>query len=109
MYPLRSNTSNLRDDFVFWYLLSEGFTCQAVSYQSRTGIPKINRLQLNQIPFPMPDVEVQSTICGYLDAVDQKIAAEEAYRDALASLFDSLLYDLMTATLRVTDLIQEVA
>ncbi len=80
-----------------------------MSYQSRTGIPKINRLQLSQIPVPVPNGGVQITICAYLDAVDRKIAAEEARSDALAALFDSLLYDLMTAKLQVTDLVEEVA
>lgn len=57
----------------------------------------------------MPNGGVQITICAYLDAVDRKIAAEEARPDALAALFDSLLYDLMTAKLQVTDLVEEVA
>lgn len=62
---------------------------------------------LEHEPMAVPPVEEQTTIVEAVTAVEYKIAAEEAYRDALATLFDSLLHDLMTAKLRVTDLASE--
>lgn len=109
MYPVRPSVRDLRQDFLFHYLLSDRFTRQATSHQARTGIPKINRLQLGQVPMILPDEASQRAISSSLLAVDHKVAAEEARREALASLFDSLLHDLMTARVRVTALIPEVA
>ena len=57
----------------------------------------------------MPDEATQRVISRSLARLDAKIVAEEAHSEALATLFDSLLHDLMTAKLRVTDLILEVA
>jgi type I restriction enzyme S subunit len=103
MYPLRPSSEDLDLRYLFRYLLSDGFTRQAVSHQSRTGIPKINRLQLGRVPIPVPELHSQHAISSSLDGVDLKIAAEESRREALAALFDSLLHDLMTAKLRVNE------
>jgi len=69
----------------------------------------LNTRILKGLRVPVPPLETQDRIVEALTAIDQKIAAEEAHRDALATLFDSLLHDLMTARLRVKELIPEVA
>src|SRR4030095_576628 len=45
MYALQPKNSLCRN-YLYCWLFSESFTLQAISYQSRTGIPKINREQL---------------------------------------------------------------
>jgi len=51
MYPLRPGTRVTRQ-FLFYYLFSDGFKKAAISFQDRTGIPKINRMQLGSIRLP---------------------------------------------------------
>jgi hypothetical protein len=48
--------------------------------------------------------EEQAEIVATLDVLDSKIALHERKRDALESMFCTLLHDLMTARLRVTGL-----
>ena len=74
-----------------------------------TNLASINKAKLGRFPMLLPPMEEQEEIVHSLAIVDQKIAAEEARRDALSVLFDSLLHDLMTAQLRVNELVPEVA
>jgi len=103
MYPVRPSSKLLLRGFLFYYLLDDRFTRQAISHQGRTGIPKINREQLNQIGVPLPHPSVQEEIAEYLSTVDRKIAGEEQRRDALDQLFKSLLHELMRGRIRLTD------
>ncbi len=64
----------------------------------------INATKLKGVTMPVPPLSQQREIADAVQVVDRKIAAEEARRDALSTLFDSLLHDLMTARLRVADL-----
>jgi len=50
--------------------------------------------------FPLPPLPEQREIARILAAVDAKIAAEEARREALDALFRSLLHHLMTGRIR---------
>lgn len=58
---------------------------------------------LAQYPIPVPPLDEQREIAKILKGIRAKVAAEYARRDALATLFDSLLRDLVTGRLRVTD------
>lgn len=100
MYPLRPKPG-LDRQFLFFWLLSDPFTKVIVPSQARTGIPKVNRQQLNATPLPLPPLPEQRDIAAQLSAVDVKLAAEESRRAALAALFQSLLHHLMTAGLRL--------
>jgi type I restriction enzyme S subunit len=104
MYPLRPKGKLKDRHFLYYLLLSDVFTKQAVSHQQRTGIPKINRIQLASIHIPLPsDAEEQSRIADMLDAVSHKIEAEERRKAALQGLFQSMLHQLMTGQLRVPE------
>jgi len=105
MYPLRPMGA-LRDSrFLYYLLLSDQFTRQAISHQQRTGIPKINRAQLQSISIPLPqDVDEQARVAGILDAARRKIDAELDRLAALQALFQSMLQQLMTGQIRVKDI-----
>jgi len=104
MYPLTSKPQSLLDEFLYHYLLTDRFTEQAISYQNRTGIPKINRLQLNAIPIPLPTYTEQLSIAETLSTIDAKIQIEDIKINSLNALFNTLLSLLMTGKLRVNHL-----
>jgi len=101
MYPLRPANPSLTRQMLFHYLLTGRFTQQAVSFQNRTGIPKINRTQLGRIPVPIPPRAEQEVIAESLAAVGDHVGGAARRKDSLHSLFDSLLHNLMTGKLRV--------
>ena len=107
MYPLKPRDDSLIQEFLVYVLLTDQFTNQATSFQSRTRIPKINRRQLGMIPLPIPSISVQQRIADILSTVDAKIEAEETKKAALEELFKTLLSNLMTGRIRVNQLEME--
>ena len=65
----------------------------------------INKNILREFPIPLPPLPEQREIARILQAVDAKIAAEQARRAALEELFKTLLDQLMTGKIRVRGLI----
>jgi len=59
---------------------------------------------LQDILFPMPSVEEQDEIADAVDQIDRKIALHKAKKAKLTDLFRTLLHQLMTAQIRVSDL-----
>ena len=57
---------------------------------------------IKTILIPVPPKETQQQIIEILTNIDQKLAAEQSRKEALDTLFASLLHDLMTAKIRVT-------
>jgi type I restriction enzyme S subunit len=104
MYPLRSKAGQFLRTYLFQMLLSEPFRKQAVSFQDRTGIPKINRAQLGSILLPRPSIAEQQDIADCLAMCDNKVEVNMRKYAALTDLFRTLLHQLMTAQVRVTDL-----
>jgi type I restriction enzyme S subunit len=85
--------------FVF-YLLSR-FDFRA--YASGVSVPTLNRNLIHPVRVGVPQVSEQREIAAALDAAESKLAAETHRRDALDTLFKSLLHYLMAARLRVGD------
>ncbi len=104
MYPLLPDKSHFSTEFIFQYLLSSSFVKQASSHQDRTGIPKINRNQLNSVLLPKPDLPEQDLISGALSDCDKKLDIHIRMATSLRALFRTLLHQLMTAKVRVRDL-----
>ncbi len=57
--------------------------------------------RLKQLTIPLPPLAEQRAIARILQAVDRRIAAEEAYARALGDLFQTLLHELMSGRRRV--------
>lgn len=90
------------NEFLNYYLMTQQPEMDRLA--PRGTQKNINIRFLEPWPVPLPPFEEQATIAEILRVADGKMAAEEALRDALTTLFDSLLHDLMTARLRVHEL-----
>ncbi len=69
-----------------------------------TTVPILHKTNFEGIPIPLPPLPEQREIARILQAVDARIAAEQARRAALETLFKSLLHQLMTGKVRVNHL-----
>lgn len=104
MYPVRPKDQKLTRNFLFQMLLSDPIKKQAISLQDRTGIPKINRVQLQSIIAVVPSLAEQTEIANGLETVDRQIEAIHRKQRILDELFHTLLDKLMTAEIRVCDI-----
>jgi len=66
-----------------------------------SSVPGVNRNILHQLIVQIPSIPAQEKIADIIHVIDQKIAAEQSRKEALDTLFTSLLHDLMTAKIRV--------
>jgi len=72
----------------------------AVAHRT-THLACINSTKLKALPVLIPTLSEQRIIVDVLSTIDQKLAAEQSRKEALDTLFASLLHDLMTAKIRV--------
>ncbi|WP_338824773.1 hypothetical protein MHOCP_03590 [Moorella humiferrea] len=71
---------------------------------SRAAIPIVNKSNFKKFKIILPPEEEQNYIAHILDALEQKITSEQQRKSALQSLFQTMLYLLMTGRVRVKDL-----
>lgn len=64
-------------------------------------LPSINAETVKKSALPLPPLAEQQEIARILQRVDAKIQAEQARREALQHLFQSMLHHLMTASVRL--------
>ena len=78
------------------------FTYSDISqYVAGTTRQKLTLSTLKSIPIPLPPLDEQQKIANILTTIDQKIQAEEKKKEALQTLFKTLLQQLMTGKIRV--------
>ena len=70
-----------------------------------SSVPQLTRPKIATYYIPLPPLDEQREIARMLQAVDAKIAAEQARRAALEELFKTLLDQLMTGKIRVRGVI----
>ena len=83
--------------FVYYFLSRFDFS----PYVSGVSVPTLNRNLVHPLRVAVPPLSEQREIARILQAVDRKIDAEDARRQALEDLFRSLLHHLMTAKVRL--------
>jgi type I restriction enzyme S subunit len=88
--------------FVAYLLKSRWYQSWFENNKRGATIKGVPRQDLLKLPIPLPPLDEQREIARMLQAVDAKIAAEQARRAALEELFKSLLHELMSGQIRLS-------
>jgi type I restriction enzyme S subunit len=101
MYPLKPS-EDVSPGFVFAVVLGHQFTKYAESVSVRSGMPKINRVEMGGFVFPIPsDKTEQSAIAAMAFDMDEEIAALEARLAKARRLKQGMMQQLLTGKVRL--------
>jgi type I restriction enzyme, S subunit len=100
MYPLQCGEKIL-PEYLKQVLLGNPFTQFAISCSNRTGIPKVNREELAQFRFRLPNLETQRSISGKATDWDSAIATTNALLAILERRKQGLMQQLLTGRRRL--------
>ena len=92
-------------DFLYYRLDFADFQSFVKELGGRAAQAGFNRGELNMFLLPLPPLDEQRESARMLQAVDAKIAAEQARRAALEELFKTLLHALMSGRIRVPNIV----
>ena len=96
MYPMWVLNELEHDrDFLFYIITSERFVAEATARSFRTGLPKINREDLEGIEVTLPPLPKQRRIAAILRTWDEAIEMLEALRAAKAERLNGILQVLL--------------
>jgi type I restriction enzyme S subunit len=77
MYPIWADEDYVDPNFLCHVMRSPGFVRNAVATSMRTGMPKINRADLECLPIDVPSKKIQQRIAEILHAWDEAIETTE--------------------------------
>lgn len=101
IYPIECK-QGLIPLYLKFLLLESRFIKYAISCSARTGIPKINRDELELFKFIVPPKEEQLKIAEILSSVDDQIESYEQEKAKYTELKKGLMQQLLTGKIRVT-------
>jgi type I restriction enzyme S subunit len=87
--------------YLFFAVAHEPFVQRVAEHQRGSSYPAVTDQDVLREVIPFPPLAAQREIARMLQAVDAKIAAEQARRAALEEVFKTLLHQLMTGKVRV--------
>jgi type I restriction enzyme S subunit len=94
-------TSDLLPEYLYFFTHTSQYWAQINAVKGGRLKQGINIPVLTAVLIPLPPLDEQREIARMLQAVDAKIAAEQARREALEGLFKTLLQELMSGKRRV--------
>ena len=100
IYPLRPNAA-LEPSYLAAVLLTPQFTAYTRTCSDRTGIPKVNRVDLFKYSLSLPPLAEQRAIAAVLDGVDEATERAREEKAGLRSLKASAGEALLTGRVRV--------
>ena len=87
IYPLVPHNELMIRDYLYYLLLTSGFTEYAIKGSGRAGMPKVNRNHLFAFRFFLPPIKEQKSIVAKLDALSEQTKKLEAiYKQKIADL-----------------------
>lgn len=101
---LRDKNKRTNGRFIYYLLQRERFVKQLAAVESGASYPAVTDRQIKEQLVPSPHESEQIKIAATLEACDNKIKTHQRKHSALTDLFRTLLYQLMTAQLRVHDI-----
>lgn len=102
MYPIWPKPF-VDKNFLFQYMLGPIFNKIAISFSMRTGMPKINRADLNGIEIAIPPIKEQHKIAKILSTWDKSIIITENLIANSEMQKKSLMQQLLTGKKRLLD------
>jgi type I restriction enzyme S subunit len=106
---IRTDPSLTDKIYVMYALNTEVCTDQFRSQKTGTTRPRVNVSNVRSVLIPIPPISEQQSVAGTLSSVDNKIEVEEKRRASLQILLKTMLHQLMTGKVRVTDLAAKLA
>ena len=100
IYPIRA-TAKLEPTFLAKTILSSGFTEYIRTCSDRTGIPKVNRVDLFKYRMALPSFKEQQAIAAVLDGMEEAIGVAQEERERLRLLMASAADALLTERVRL--------
>lgn len=100
MYPIWGVAGVTNTDFLFHLMLSDRFVGATTAVSLRTGMPKINRPDLNAIKVNLPPLPEQRKIADILSTWDEAIEKTEALLTNARTQKRALMQQLLTGKRR---------
>ena len=101
MFRVRFDESLIDGSFFYHYGQSDTYKKQAINKATKGNQTSINQGNLKSILIPLPEYKIQERISLFISSLEEKVYTEKIRKDALESLFNSLLHHLMTGKVRV--------
>ena len=105
VFPIRTSKSMMLEFLAIYLRIPKIRKILASKMEGTTGRQRLPKSVLMHLMIPLPPLHEQNQIVRILMLVDKKLQAEEVKKQALETLFQSLLHHLMTGKLRVKDII----
>lgn len=103
-FYLEWNSEMVIPKFLYYYMSIN----QLSGEHAKTTMPSLQRQDLENYQFPLPNMSEQLDIIKAIDKIDQKISQAESKKQTLQALFRTMLNQLMTGKVRVKDFDSEV-
>ena len=100
MYPL-SPVKDVSSAFILAILLGHHFSTFAINASARSGIPKINRLELSQYTIALPPPQEQRAIADVLRDMDKLLGAMEKLLAKKRDIKQAAMQQLLTGQNRL--------
>jgi restriction endonuclease S subunit len=101
MYPMRP-APDVSPGFVFALILGNHFSKYAESVSVRSGMPKINRVELSDYSFALPPTKTeQEAISAVLSDMDAEITALETKLAKARDIKQGMMQELLTGRVRL--------
>ncbi|OZU87634.1 hypothetical protein CIL03_16225 [Virgibacillus indicus] len=100
IYPIEAD-KRLLPSFLKYLLMSSRFISYTTSVSGRTGIPKVNRTDLDVFLIVVPSLEEQNKIVDIIESVETRINNNEEKVRRLYKIKQGLMQQLLTGKVRM--------